>query len=414
MEGQSDRTWPGASWPDVPAGWSQDDALPIHGWTHVDMPCDELWSVFTNVARWPEWNPCMRWARVSEGRLSTGATLTWVFNPIRRWYPYLLPARATIESVDERRRVTWEVRFPGFHALHSYLFDDAPLGARFGSWEIAEGSMYRLLRPFWLAHFRFVRDASLAGARQAVRNRPQLVEFGTDTTRSPIVVIPGIDGQAGSVAPIVRQLAEHRRVLLVDYTLEAEASLEALAEKIGAMLPDSFDVVGQSIGTWLAIEVALRRSEAVRRVVLIATFTRTRTWPLRVSAFITRWLPRRLYRAMTPALMAVTCGPIGDGKTHPFLRTVGSSHQRSVAKRTRWQIGRDMSTRMRLIGKPALVLLGASDRFVPRRKREFARIRSIFTGSDDRVVVIPRAGHVMLPSAAIDLAATETLAFLDG
>ena len=370
MEGGGHQAVSGDAEPGLPVGWPHDDALPVHGWSHVDMSRDELWSVFAHVERWPEWNPCMRWARVSDGRLSAGATLTWVFNPIRRWYPYLLPARATIESVDEGRRVTWEVKFPGFHALHSYLFDDVPSGSRFGSWEIAEGRLYRLLRPFWLAHFRFVRDASLAGAEQAARNRPRLVEFGTDTTRPPIVVIPGIDGQAGSVAPIVRQLAGHRRVLLVDYSVEAEEDLETLADKIGALLPDRFDVVGQSIGSWLAVEVVLRRSEAVRRVVLVATFTRTRTWSLRASALITRWLPRPLYRAMTPGLMAVTCGPVGDGRTHPFLRTVGGSNQRSVAKRTRWQIGRDMSGRMGSLGQPTLVLLGGSDRFVPRRRRE--------------------------------------------
>lgn len=54
---------------------------------------------------------------------------------------------------------------PGFHVLHRYEIE--PLGpdrCRFGSWEVAEGLMYRRLRRFWLAHFRFVCEASLRGA----------------------------------------------------------------------------------------------------------------------------------------------------------------------------------------------------------------------------------------------------------
>ena len=83
-----------------------------------------------------------------------------------------------------------------------------------------------------------------------------------------------------------------------------------------------------------------------------------------------------------------------------------------MARRTKWQIGRDFAARLGGIPQPTLVLLGDADRFVPRRRREFARIRAQFTGGDDRVVVIPDAGHVFLPTAAIDRAATEIEKFL--
>ena len=85
--------------------------------------------------------------------------------PIRRRYLYRMPAVAKIIECEPQRKVTWEVSAPGFHARHSYLFE--PLGpdsSRFGSWEVAEGRSYGLMRRFWLAHFRFVRDQSLAGA----------------------------------------------------------------------------------------------------------------------------------------------------------------------------------------------------------------------------------------------------------
>ena len=121
---------------------------------------------FADVPAWRDWNPCIAWARVSGGELKEGATLYFAFKPIRRHYLYRMPAVAKIVECDPPRKVTWEASAPGFHAHHSYLFE--PLGpdsSRFGSWEVAEGPAYRLMRRFWLAHFRFVCDQSLAGAR---------------------------------------------------------------------------------------------------------------------------------------------------------------------------------------------------------------------------------------------------------
>jgi pimeloyl-ACP methyl ester carboxylesterase len=400
--------------PSVPPGWPADEALPIVGWGDVALSVEELWQAFTDVERWRAWNSCIRRARVEhDGPLREGARLVWTFRPIKRWYPYVLPARATIVEVDPQRRVTWEVRAPGLHALHSYLFADGPLGSQFGSWEIAEGWLYRATRRFWLAHFRFVRDASIDGAATLPGRRPRLIASGaTAPDHPPVVVIPGIDGQRGSVAPIIDRLGKERRVLLVDYAAEVESDLDSLAEAIADLLPDECDVVGQSIGTWLAAEVAQRQRKKVRRVALMSTFTRTRTVSLWLSALITRLSPRKIYRATTPRLMAVACGPVGDGGKHPFLTGVSNSDQEGVARRTKWQIGRDFAPQLGGIPQPTLVLLGAADRFVPRRKREFGRIRSQFTGFDDRVVVIPDAGHVFLPSAAIDRAATEIESFL--
>jgi hypothetical protein len=135
----------------------------------VALPVERMWAVFADVPGWRDWNPCMAWSRVSGGELKEGATLYWAFRPIRRAYLYRMPAVAKIVECEPERKVTWEASGPGFHALHSYLFEPlAPDSSSFGSWEVAEGASYRLMRRFWLAHFRFVRDQSLAGARGIV------------------------------------------------------------------------------------------------------------------------------------------------------------------------------------------------------------------------------------------------------
>lgn len=144
-----------------------DPELPVIGAVSLDVPVERVWEVFTDVRAWPTWNPCMWRARVEGGSPAVGARLRWVFNPIKPQYLYKLPATATIVECEPHDSVTWEVTaLPGFHALHSYRFADLGDGrSAFASWEVAEGPLYRATRRFWLAHFRFVCQASLDGAR---------------------------------------------------------------------------------------------------------------------------------------------------------------------------------------------------------------------------------------------------------
>jgi hypothetical protein len=146
----------------------------VAGATELAMSVERLWSVFERVREWPQWNGCIWTATVSGGPtlatggpLDQGRQLLWAFNPIRPWYLYRLPVMARLVEVIPESRVSWEVTLvPGMWALHTYWMEPIDGGhCRFGSWEVAEGPTYRLLRPFWQAHFTFVRDASLAGAR---------------------------------------------------------------------------------------------------------------------------------------------------------------------------------------------------------------------------------------------------------
>ena len=126
--------------------------------------------MFLDVPGWPRWNPCIWRSGVRGGEPRDGATLIWAFNPIQRRYLYKLPAMAEIVEFQPYDRITWEVRMPGFHALHSYRFaaiDERR--CRFGSWEVAEGPAYRGLSRFWDAHFRYVCRESLAGAGALAR-----------------------------------------------------------------------------------------------------------------------------------------------------------------------------------------------------------------------------------------------------
>jgi len=358
---------PSSPEPKLPAGWPHDEALPVRGWgPAVDLPLDELWATFIDVSTWSRWNPCISWARIGDDELRPGTRLTWAFGPIKRSYLYRMPAMAMITEVVPGRRVTWEVSLPGFHALHSYLFEGVGNErSRIGSWEIASGPLYRILRPFWLAHFRFVRDASIAGSVELVDRRVRIVELGPEPTSSTpaVVVVPGIDGRAAGAEPLADRLALNRRVLIVDYAREIESSLDDLADTIAAALPERCDLIGQSFGTWLAAEIARRRPVAVRRVAMVAPFTRVGPVRTRLRAISGRLLPS----------------------------TSATSGRGDVARRIRWQLGRDAPALFAGVDQPALALL-FDDGAPLRRRGEASRLASIFSRPDDRVVIVDEAG----------------------
>jgi len=395
---------------------SDDPALPVEGSTEVALPVERLWKAFADPESWPAWNPCFARVWVRGGRLHEGSRFVWIFNPIRRGFLYRLPATAQIVEWRPCERVTWEVRMPGFHALHSYTFEAlGPGRARFGSWEVAEGPNYHRLRRFWLAHFRYVCRASLAGAT-ALADRGvgvRLRTYGAGAAGPPLVAVPGLDGSVASIEPVVERLAADRRVLVADYTAEHNPTLESLAAEVAAAVraeaDGDVDLLGQSIGTLIAAEVAASGAVPVRRIVLIGTFTRVRDAVLRATNGLSALSPYALQRTSAPGLMAVACGPVGDGRRHPFFAASRRSVFSRTRRRTGWQVGRDFSSLLGRLDRPLLVLLGGSDRFPARGDAK--RVRAA-VAPGGRIVTIPEAGHVLLPSAAVERAAAEIDAFL--
>ncbi len=142
------------------------DMVPVQGTVDVDVPIDVLWTAFARPNLWPRWNQCFFWARNKD--LVKGQHLIWTFQPIKPWYPYKMWAIANIVEMEPQKKVTWEVTaLPGMYARHTYHMEDLGNGrTRFGSWEQGMGWGFRPMRWFWLAHFTFVKDESLTGARR--------------------------------------------------------------------------------------------------------------------------------------------------------------------------------------------------------------------------------------------------------
>lgn len=143
------------------------EMAPVQGTVEVDVPAGVLWEAFRHADWWPRWNKCFFWARNRD--LKLGDKLIWAFEPIWPWYLYKMWATANIVELVPGRKVTWEVTaLPGFYARHTYHVEDLGGGrSRFGSWEQAMGAQIRTapVKRFWVAHFTFVKDRSLEGAK---------------------------------------------------------------------------------------------------------------------------------------------------------------------------------------------------------------------------------------------------------
>ena len=138
---------------------------PVQGTVDINIPTDVLWQAFRHGDWWPRWNRCFFWVQNTD--LILGKQLIWAFDPIKWWFLYKMPAAAKIVEVVPGSKVTWEVVvLPGFYARHTYHMENLGNGrSRFGSWEQATGWGFRLTEWFWIAHFVFVKNKSLDGAR---------------------------------------------------------------------------------------------------------------------------------------------------------------------------------------------------------------------------------------------------------
>lgn len=167
------------------------DMPPVHGTVDIDVPADVLWNCFRNAQWWARWNGCMFWGHNTD--LVQGDKLIWAFEPLRWWYFYKLPGVGTLVEVEPNRKVTWEITaLPGFYARHTYSIEDLGNGrSRFGSWEQAMGPTFRLLKFFWVAHFVFVKNRSLQGARllESIYKRTGRLDHTTlPTRRGPLLL----------------------------------------------------------------------------------------------------------------------------------------------------------------------------------------------------------------------------------
>ena len=245
----------------------------------------------------------------------------------------------------------------------------------------------------------------------------RLIRLGKTAEAPPLFVVPGLDGTIGSVEPVVTRLAQKREVIVIYFSAETKPTLESLVTEIAAVVKaegrSPIDVMGQSIGTIFAAQLATLHGLPVRRVVLTCTFTILRWKTLQWVVSLSRLSPGWLYRLTSPLSIIISCGPVGDGWKHPAFTATWNSDKDAVVKRTAWEINRDFGPDLAKIQSPLLILMGERDGFVPDAAQEVKKLRQMFANRPARVDTIPNAGHIFLPSKAIALASEKIEEFLE-
>jgi pimeloyl-ACP methyl ester carboxylesterase len=250
----------------------------------------------------------------------------------------------------------------------------------------------------------------------AVRDRRiQLFEGGTGP---PLLYLHGA-GTYGWM-PVHDLLARHRRVLLPVHPgfgasegLDAIETMEDLAfhtlDVLDTLALERTDVVGLSLGGWLAAELALRHPGRVGRLVLIdAVGVRLPGVPMADPFMASPPKARQLHFADPTSEVALRILP--DAPPPDRLETV--LRGREAAARLLWnpaQAYRRLTSRLWRIRTPTLVVWGADDRLIPPAYGE-AWARGI---PGARLVTIDRCGHLP-PLERPERCAEVVLDFLRG
>ncbi len=241
----------------------------------------------------------------------------------------------------------------------------------------------------------------------------------------PLVLVHGLGGSAANWGELVPLLAASRRVVVPDLPghggsdpLPAVASIGAFADRVAAVaehedaLPGP--VAGHSLGGLVALHLALRRPEAVTRLVLAAAAglsigTRlgqslvTVSMTMRPGRLVARHTDRVVH---SPRLRRAVLGPfyVADpvGLTESGVRGFLAGQLLHTDIGSAWRALRtdDPREQLHAVHCPVLVLWGAVDAQLPLDDAfEYTRrLRA-------RLRVIPDCGHLLIgerPDACAD------------
>jgi pimeloyl-ACP methyl ester carboxylesterase len=202
------------------------------------------------------------------------------------------------------------------------------------------------------------------------------VRYRAAGTGPPLVLVHGLAGSWRWWSPVWEALAEHRNVFLVDLPLRRRQPADELSAWLERWLDaaelDRVDVVGHSLGGLVAAELAARRRERVRRLVLVAPAG----IPCGLGLFDrSRRLVATLYdvRARLPTI-------VGDAaRTSPL----------ALLRAAVFASARDLRTELASVRAPTLLVWGEHDRLTPPAIAE--QWRRALPGS--QLVLLP-CGHV--------------------
>ncbi len=221
------------------------------------------------------------------------------------------------------------------------------------------------------------------------RLRLSTLEAGTGP---PVVALPGLGGTKGSFLPTVAALASHFRVIAVDLpgfgdsekpigaAYDPRFFAGAVLDLLDALELDRVDLIGNSLGGRVALEIGLRHVDRVGRLALLApslAWRRERPWaPLlrlvRPELGLVQLAPRRVVQAIVQRVIPGAREGWTAAGVDEFLRAYLTPAGRAAFYAAARQIyleephgDRGFWVRLKTLEPEAFFVWGRRDRLVP-------------------------------------------------
>jgi pimeloyl-ACP methyl ester carboxylesterase len=211
-----------------------------------------------------------------------------------------------------------------------------------------------------------------------------------------ILLVPGYMADETLWDDVLAALDKFGPVLHAD--LRHDSSIEAMAARALADAPDSFILVGFSMGGYVAREIARLAPGRVRALVLVATSTRADTPSLRQSrGNVGKAAPSVSFSGLSKTAIALSLHPdhAGNAALVERVRAMGVRLGGEVFRRQSSIVRADDRARLHEIRCPVLVVAAGQDRL--RSREEAEELHAGLPGSE--LAVIEDSGH-MLPIEA--------------
>lgn len=141
-----------------------DQTAPVlaRGKTEIAAPADVVWSVLTDVERWPAWNPDVKSVTL-DGPLAEGTRFRWKAGPGT--------ITSELRRVDRPSLIGWTGRTLGITAVHVYRLEERGGRTVVRSEESWSGLLVRLLRGPMAKTLQRAIDSGLAHLAAEVERR---------------------------------------------------------------------------------------------------------------------------------------------------------------------------------------------------------------------------------------------------
>jgi pimeloyl-ACP methyl ester carboxylesterase len=219
----------------------------------------------------------------------------------------------------------------------------------------------------------------------------------------PLVYFPGLDG-TGRLLHRQPGLDDHYRVHSVSYPQDRASTYTELSELAVPILEKEGPgvVLAESFGGGVALTLALRRPELIRRMVLVNTFAYyPRRALIRLGAWLGRLLPLKPSHPITRGLRGpfLFAPEVSPQERDEFWHRTADVPMRAYSRRVQMIVQLDLRSQLPSIRIPALVLVAPNDWVVPPAAGKDLARRLPFARLIER-----RVGHVALVHPQINVA----------